>query len=81
MVVPNQQPTTEPPQIAIPTRKSFSVSTETIPDVLYLAGLVFLFAGLGLAVGWGWGLAADGAVMIGTALWLVAPLPPRKEAD
>jgi hypothetical protein len=83
MVVQNQPPTTETPQIAIPARKSFAVFIETLPDFLYIVGLLFLFAGLGLAVGWGWGLAADGVVMIGTGLWFIAPIQLRqpKEAE
>ena len=81
MVVPNQQPTTETPQIAIPTQKSFAVSVETLPDVLYLVGLLFVFVGLGLTVGWGWGLAADGVVMIGTGLWFIAPMQLRQPRE
>jgi hypothetical protein len=51
-------------------KKVPTVSTETLIDVIYLTGLVFLLTGLGLAVGWGWGLAADGAILTATGLWL-----------
>lgn len=51
---------------------------ETATDVMYIIGLVFVFLGLGLAVGWGWGLLAAGIVLIGTALWMVAPIPAKK---
>jgi hypothetical protein len=46
-------------------------------DLVFLAGLVFILVGLGLEVGWGWGLLADGVIMIGMVGWLTAPATPK----
>ncbi len=52
------------------------VSTETaerLIEVSFLLGLLFVFFGLGLTVGWGWGLTVDGLILIATAAWAVTP--------
>jgi hypothetical protein len=59
----------------------FNVSIETT-DALYFVGLICLLAGLGIAIGWGWGLAAVGAILTGTGLWSVSTPPlALKEHD
>jgi hypothetical protein len=47
-------------------------------DVIFWAGLVCLLVGLGLAVGWGWGLAAVGGILIGFAIFASIPAKPPK---
>jgi hypothetical protein len=47
-------------------------------DVIFWAGLVCLLVGLGLTVGWGWGLAAAGSVLTGLGIFLASP-PKHKE--
>jgi hypothetical protein len=42
-------------------------------DVIFLAGLVFVLVGLGMEVGWGWGLLAVGVILVGMTAWLAAP--------
>jgi hypothetical protein len=64
--MPEPENPTQPPALS----NSSSVPAETLIDIMFLTGLVFLFAGLGLAVGWGWGLAADGVILVATGLWL-----------
>ena len=48
-------------------------------DVIFGAGLVCLLVGLGLEIGWGWGLFMDGAILCGYAIWLTTPARPQKE--
>jgi hypothetical protein len=45
-------------------------------DLIFLAGLVFILVGLGLQVGWGWGLFVDGVIMVGVGIWAVKPSLP-----
>jgi hypothetical protein len=61
-------------------REKSGVSVETVTDGMYIIGLVCVFLGLGLTAGWGWGLLADGGILIGTALWMVSPVPGVKPA-
>ena len=72
------QSTTETPQIS--PRKNIFVSIETT-DVLFGGGLLFLFVGLTLAIGVGWGFAAVGAILTGVSLWMIAPPPAPKEQN
>jgi hypothetical protein len=45
-------------------------------DLIFLAGLVFILVGLGLEVGWGWGLLAIGTILVGMTVWLTMPGTP-----
>lgn len=49
-----------------------------LPDVFIFIGLALLFTGLGFSVSWPIAAAVVGAVLIGLAIWMVAPNPPRK---
>lgn len=42
-------------------------------DLIFLAGLVFVLVGLGVQVGWGWGLFVDGVIMVGVGIWSAIP--------
>lgn len=44
-----------------------------VEDFLFMAGLVFMLVGLGLELGWGWGLAAVGAILVGMTFWMTTP--------
>lgn len=46
-------------------------------DVLFMAGLVFVLVGLGITVGWGWGIAVVGFIMVGVSLWMTTPVAPK----
>lgn len=50
-------------------------------DIMYGAGLIFIFAGLGIAIGWGCALAATGVILLLTSLWLVSPFPQKWGGD
>ena len=73
-----QQPATEASQIT--PKKNIFVSVETT-DIMFGVGLLFLFVGLTLAIGVGWGFAVVGAVLTGVSLWMIAPLPTAKEPE
>lgn len=40
-------------------------------DLIFLAGLVFVLVGLGVEVGWGWGLLAVGVILVGLTSWVM----------
>jgi type VI protein secretion system component VasK len=45
-------------------------------DIMFWAGLVFIFIGLGIALGWDWALAVVGGILLALSLWLTTPLSP-----
>jgi hypothetical protein len=66
------------PKPEIKNKQARPASLDVV-DILFWAGLVCLLVGLGLAAGWGWGLAVVGGILTGYAIWLSTPASPPKE--
>jgi hypothetical protein len=49
-----------------------------IVDGIFCVGLVCILVGLGLAVGWGWGLTSVGIILTGYAIYLSIPERPAE---